>query len=65
MCQVVAEIFYSNSNLIRTLSDSTSMTNTAKYLGYSMTNKRDWINAVSNETARNARSKEEWRLAIN
>lgn len=30
-----------------------------------MTNKRDWINAVSNDAARSARSKEEWRLAIN
>jgi methionine synthase I (cobalamin-dependent) len=64
MCQVIAEIFNPFSNLMRNLSDNTSNTNTAKFANYNIVNKREWLNYSSAETAREARSKQEWRLAL-
>ena len=65
MCQVVSEIFNPFSNLMRNLLDNASNTNIAKYANYNITNKRLWLNKCSEEIAREARNKQEWRLTLN
>lgn len=65
MCQVVSEIFDPfSSDLIKNLTDNASNTNTTKYANYNITNKRLWLNKISEETAREARHKQEWRFAL-
>jgi hypothetical protein len=64
MCQVVSEIFDFSSPLIKSLSDNASNTNITKYANYPITNKRLWLNKISEETAKEAIHKQEWRFAL-